>query len=555
MKSIRTMPWVVLAGVAWQPQANAQTAINLGTAANFAVLAGAGITIAGAANSSNITGDIGSFPTADFTGLGNVVLTGTNQGGDTNTQLALDDLQAAYDTAASASPTKTFPAASELGGLTLAPGVYNDPSSFAITGALTLDASGNPNAVWIFQAGSTLTTTALSTTSNSQILLLNGAQAANVFWQVGSSATIGTLSSFVGSILAEASITLTNGANVEGQLLALNGTVTLDTNDIALAGTIPEPAGTSSLIGGAVGLIIGIWGVKRFLAGRRDRRRNCLAKARLLLAAVGLAALAQTLSAQFTDNFSTLNPAWIPNRYAPAGFNAVTFEGTSALQLTIANSDSTANRPSDFSSTFYNTQGDQRATGITGLWTLSAELYISSAFDTTTGLIVQTDLWGHTGTTAAGGDYATFGITNASPTDPLNPNAPDRAFTLEVFDTTTVSWVALGVPTGLQFDAWNTFTEISTGTAFEYQLNGVALLTVPTAAGVDLLSAIIQGQNFGQAGSYSVDWTNVEAIGFPEPATNALLAGLAILGLAGWCRCRSGSTAPRSLAPRPERFP
>jgi hypothetical protein len=533
MKTINTVVFAILAFAGIQPWAKAQTIIDLGAAQSFAVLAGAGVTVAGAVNSTTIQGDLGSYPTQTITGLGNVALIGTHQS-PTVEALAKPDLQSAYNAAAAATPTETFPAASDLGGLTLPAGVYKNPSSFAVTGTLTLDAQGNPNAVWIIQMGSTLTTAA-----NSQILLINGAQAANVFWQVGSSATLGTLSSFVGTMLVETSITLTTGATVDGQLLALNGTVTLDTNDIAVAGSVPEPAGTSFLIVGGLGLLVGFWGLRYHLTGRGEHGQFFRFSPKLLLATVGLAALPRLALAQFTDNFTTLNPAWIPNRYAPAGFNAVEFAGTSALQLTIADTDDTANRPFDFSSTFYNTQGDQRAAGITGVWTLNADLYISSAFDTTTGPIVQTDLWGHTGTTPGGGDYATFGITNASPTDPLNPNAPDRAFTLEAFDSFTAAWVPLGVPAGLQFDAWNTLTEISTGTEFEFELNGVNLLTTPTDAGDDLLSVIIQGHNFGQTGSYAVDWTNVEAIGVPEPATNALLAGLAVLGLVCWRRRRT----------------
>ncbi|HYV26182.1 MAG TPA: ice-binding family protein, partial [Candidatus Eisenbacteria bacterium] len=114
----------------------------------------------------------------------------------------------------------------------------NDPSSFAITGTLTLDAQGDPNAVWIFQAGSTLVTA-----SGSQVLLINGARAANVFWQVGSSATLGTSSVFKGTIMALASITVTTGVSVEGRLLARTAAVTLDSNTITIpASAILQPA-------------------------------------------------------------------------------------------------------------------------------------------------------------------------------------------------------------------------------------------------------------------------------------------------------------------------
>lgn len=109
----------------------------------------------------------------------------------------------------------------------MTPGVYTSASSIGITGILTLDAAGDPNAVFIFQAGSTLTTA-----SESEIRLINDAQPCRIFWQVGSSATLGTGSYFVGHILAMESITATTDVEVQGQLLARNGAVTLDTNNI-----------------------------------------------------------------------------------------------------------------------------------------------------------------------------------------------------------------------------------------------------------------------------------------------------------------------------------
>lgn len=205
--------------------------IDLGIADSFAVLAGGGITIA---NASTVTGDIGSFPTPTMTGLEKLTLIGVNYAGDATTQNAKNALVSAYNTAAGLTPNTTYGAIYDLGGHTLAPGVYNDPSSFAVTGVLTLDGGSNPNAVWVFQAGSTL-----GTASGSQINLINGAQAGNVYWQVGSSATLGTDSSFAGSILALTDITLTTGATVDGRLLARNGAVTLDYNTVATP--VPEP--------------------------------------------------------------------------------------------------------------------------------------------------------------------------------------------------------------------------------------------------------------------------------------------------------------------------
>ena len=216
--------------------------LDLGSAAGFGVLAGSGITVAGPVNSTVINGNIGTFPTLSITGVGNIVLTGVNHNGDTVTQTAKTDLLTAYNAAAGRLPTTIYTPIFDLGGQILTSGVYNDPSSFAITGTLTLDAGGNPNAVWIFQAGSTLTLA-----SGSQVILTNGAQAANIFWEVGSSATLETDSQFAGNILAHDSVTLDTGAIVNGRVLAMNGAVTLDDNLITIPAAIipvvvPEPA-------------------------------------------------------------------------------------------------------------------------------------------------------------------------------------------------------------------------------------------------------------------------------------------------------------------------
>jgi hypothetical protein len=197
--------------------------VLLGTAANFSVLAGSGITNTGP---TTIYGDVGTYPTPSETGFGSVTIIGTNHGGDAVTQQAKTDLLTAYNDAAGRTPATTIP--TELGGSTLIPGVYNSLSgTFGITGTVTLDGQGDPNAVFIFQMASTLTTA-----SSSIVFLTNGTHSCNVFWQVGSSATIGTSSAFVGTILALTSITLTTSATVDGRALALNGAVTMDSNTI-----------------------------------------------------------------------------------------------------------------------------------------------------------------------------------------------------------------------------------------------------------------------------------------------------------------------------------
>jgi hypothetical protein len=244
--------------MALQPRAAAVPApINLGTAGDFAVLAGSGITITGP---TTITGDIGTFPTPAITGLANLTLTGANHADDAVSQLAKDDLVTAYNVAAGLSYDLTYGGGFDLVGLTLPSGIYNGSSSLFLSGTLTLDAQGNPDAVWIFQTGSTLITA-----SASVISLIGGAQACHVFWQVGSSATLGTDSSFIGNIMALTSITLTTGATVEGSLLARNGAVTLDNNTITEAiclttGTdpaaVPEAADTLAVLAAGAGFLI-----------------------------------------------------------------------------------------------------------------------------------------------------------------------------------------------------------------------------------------------------------------------------------------------------------
>ncbi|MEP6812569.1 MAG: ice-binding family protein [Actinomycetota bacterium] len=213
----------------------ASTAVPLGTAASFAVLAGAGVTNTGP---TTLNGDLGTYPTTTITGSASITITGTNHNGDSVTQQAKTDLVTAYDNAAGQGPTS--PIAADLGGQTLVPGVYNSASSIGLTGTLTLNAGGDPNAVFVFQAGS-----ALTTASGSSVSLTNGAQACNVFWVVGSSATIGTGSSFRGTVIALTSITLTTGATVEGRVLARNGAVTLDTNTITKP-SCATPAATTA---------------------------------------------------------------------------------------------------------------------------------------------------------------------------------------------------------------------------------------------------------------------------------------------------------------------
>jgi type VI secretion system secreted protein VgrG len=237
----RIAPWIgplaVIAGVAvlFPGVTHAATPVGLGTAESFAVLAGSGITNTGP---TTITGDVGSYPLLTQTGFGSVTLNGTNHGGDAVTQQAKTDLTTAYNEAAASGPPTAVPA--ELGGLTLTPGVYSGATLQITTGTLTLDTLGDPAAVFIFQTGSTLITA-----SDSEVVVLGGGTACNVFWQVSSSATLGTNSHLIGSVLASMSITATTGATVEGRLLAQEGAVTLDTNTITAEVCAPSTTTTT----------------------------------------------------------------------------------------------------------------------------------------------------------------------------------------------------------------------------------------------------------------------------------------------------------------------
>lgn len=209
----------------------AATTVNLGTDDNFAVVAGSTITNTGA---SVITGDLGLSPGTSVTGFPPGTLGGNQYVNNAVAVQAQNDLTTAYNAAAGQAPATV---ATQLGGTTKSAGVYNSADgTFGITGTLTLDGQGDPNAVFIFKTASTLITGGSSVVS-----LTNGAQACNVFWQVGSSATLGTNSVFKGNILALTSVTLTTGANVEGRVLARNGAVTLDTNTVAKAVCVSPP--------------------------------------------------------------------------------------------------------------------------------------------------------------------------------------------------------------------------------------------------------------------------------------------------------------------------
>src|ERR1022692_2032821 len=221
----------------------AQLPVPLGTAGSFAVLAGAGVTNTG---NTVVNGNLGTSPTLAVTGFGpGIVINGSiYTGAGSLAGTAQGDLTAAYNNAAGrACPGPVLLGGADIGGRTFLPGVYCDSSSVGITGTVTLNGNGNPNAVFIFQIGSTLITAA----NNSNVNLIGGAQASNVFWQVGSSATLGIGTTFNGTILALHAITVNTGAVLNGRALARTDSVTLQGNAITAPAAPPIGGGAGPL--------------------------------------------------------------------------------------------------------------------------------------------------------------------------------------------------------------------------------------------------------------------------------------------------------------------
>jgi hypothetical protein len=208
--------------------------VSLGSASTFGVLAGTTVTNTGL---TVINGDLGLSPGTSVTGFPPGSFTGTEYIADGVAATAQSDLTTAYNAAAAQATTHTIVSGRIVGATTLGPGVYTVPSSLLVGGTLTLDGGDNPDASFIFQIPS-----ALTTASGTTIVLTGDASACNVFWQVGSSATIGTGTTFQGSILALTSITVQTGDTIFGAALARNAAVTLDDDDI----TVPDCSSQTS---------------------------------------------------------------------------------------------------------------------------------------------------------------------------------------------------------------------------------------------------------------------------------------------------------------------
>jgi len=210
----------------------------LGAAGSFGVVGASTVTNTGP---TVINGDLGLSPGTSVTGFPPGIVTGTIHVADPAALAAQTDITTAYNALAGQACNVNL-TGTNLGGLTLTPGVYCFSSSAQLTGTLTLNGLGNPGSVWVFQIGSTLTTA-----SGSSVNFINGGQPCGAFWQVGSSATLGTNTTFRGNILALASITATTGATNSGALFARNGAVTLDSNVVSVVGSCgsgPQPSPT-----------------------------------------------------------------------------------------------------------------------------------------------------------------------------------------------------------------------------------------------------------------------------------------------------------------------
>jgi hypothetical protein len=277
--------------------AAAQAQVDLGTAGPFVVLGGSSVTNTSA---SVLNGDLGVSPGTSLTGFGPGIVNGAIHNNDAVAGQAQLDLTTAHNVAAGQPvPPGNVLTGQDLGSRTLTSGAYRYATSAQLTGALTLDAQGDPNAQFVFEIGSTLTTA-----SASSVLLVNGASPCNVYWQVGSSATLGTTTAFQGNVMALASISLNNGATVLGRLLASTGGVSLINNVLsrplcATGTTTPGTTGTTGTTPGTTGTPTG----SRLTPAQLRAQARALARARARAARRGSATVSRRSRDACSDGF------------------------------------------------------------------------------------------------------------------------------------------------------------------------------------------------------------------------------------------------------------
>ena len=244
----------------------------LGTAADFAVLGASTVTNTGLTVVNG--GHVGVSPGSAITGFGPGIVNspGTIHFNDAAAQQAHTDAQTAYNNLASAAVTQDL-TGQDQGGLTLNPGVYHFSSSAQLTGTLTLDAHNDPTSVFIFQIGSTLTTA-----SGSSVVVINApANWCSKYWQVGSAATLGTSTAFVGTIIAHDSITMNTSASLYGRALALTAAVTLDTNAITVpVCSINAPPAPTPELPTVILLSVGLVGMGSYFVIRSKNQKRKL---------------------------------------------------------------------------------------------------------------------------------------------------------------------------------------------------------------------------------------------------------------------------------------
>lgn len=237
----------------------------------------------------------------------------------------------------------------------------------------------------------------------------------------------------------------------------------------------------------------------------------------------------KSLAVGFLDQFNSIDPGWVTDRYAPAGFNSV----AGNLEITISDTDSAANRPSGYSSAFYNTQGRQRDGQVTGQWTLVGDINVGS--DVGGNNLRRADLWGRTGNvgTETGAAYFILGYRNFDPNDVFNPSAPNITSAWRVWDEDTANgWVDLATPVTA---GWHNVSIHYTGAAIQYILDGNLVYTDNTinALSPQFTTVFAQAYNFG-AGGYTALFDNI-GVSVPDAGSTSglMMAGIGFLTIFG----------------------